>query len=137
MIQNDFLPEGLNEEMLAAYIEGTLDPAQESIVADLLDAWDGAAEFISDIAHDLAEGPLTDDSVTFIDDADLDGFELPELPGDSADHAENDDTDNDAEHDVMDLSDDCHDDHDDHHGDHHGDEFDQHDAADMHDFGEI
>lgn len=139
MIQPNFLPDGLTEELLGAYIEGTLSPDEETAVAEMLEQWDGSDEFLTDLAQDLAAGPLTDDSVTYIDDADLAGFELPELPYDGMDTDDADDHDHDGDSDdIMDI-DDCCDQHDNDHDHSYDDGDDNADDADCDchiDFGE-
>lgn len=78
MIQNSILPEGLDEETLGAYLEGTLDFDREIEVEQMLDEWDELQGFVNELADDAAAGDMPVDPAELPAEAD---FVLPYVSG--------------------------------------------------------
>ena len=78
MKQNTILPEGLSEETLGAYLEGTLDAGQEIEVEEMLDQWDELQGFVNELADDYVAGYGAVDPAGLPDEAD---FTLPYVSG--------------------------------------------------------
>lgn len=101
MKQYSILPEGLSEETLGAYLEGSLDVEQEVEVEQMLDRWDELQGFVNDLADDAVAGEAEVDPSELPSEAD---FVLPYVSG-LDDLVVVDDMDSDADFTVIEIDD--------------------------------